>query len=180
MKRVIVVAVLIGCGGVPAGAAARPAITGPPRPVAAPSPTPSPSPAAATFSGTITSATGRYAGDHGHVVIKDGPMASHRGGRLLISAWACHGAPHCLALSGMPPGSLTLKGHPIPDTGFTYTVRAAGHVGPLGHVSISGLLQVPGFVACGHQTLTLTLAGAHGTVKVTAATPTRCVSGPPD
>ena len=178
MKRVIVIAVLLGCAGGPAGGAARPAIIGPPHPV--PAPAPSPSPAAATFAGTITSATGRYAGDHGHVVIEDGPVASHRSGRLLISGRACHGARHCLALSGMPPGSLTLKGHPIPDAGFTYTVRAAGRVGPLGHVSISGLLQVPGFVACGHQTMTLTLAAAHGTVRVTAATRTRCVGGPPD
>jgi hypothetical protein len=175
---VIVIAVLLGCGGLPAGGAARPAITGPPRPV--PAPAPSPSPAAGTFAGTITSATGRYAGDHGHVVIQDGPMASHRSGRLLISGRACHRARHCVALSGMPPGSLTLRGHTIPDAGFTYTVRAAGRVRPLGDVSISGLLQIPGFFACRHQTITLTLAAAHGTVTVAAATPTRCVGGPPD
>jgi stage II sporulation protein D len=46
------------------------------------------------------------------------------------------------------------------------------------HVSVSRLLQVPGFVACRHQPLTLTLSGAHGAVKVTAGTPTRCAGLP--
>jgi hypothetical protein len=161
MKRALVATIAVL---VPASAVA--AKTSPGLPV--------PRPAAGTFSGMITSATGRYAGDHGHVVINDGPMSGYRGGRLLISGRACHGAGHCLALSGTPSGAMTPKGHPLPDTGFTYTVRATGRVSPLGRVSVSGLLQVPGFVACPHQTLTLTLAGAHGTVRITAETPAHC------
>lgn len=164
-------------GAAPSAAGPHPAITGPPPPVTppAPIPVPSPSPAGATFSGTITSGTGRYAGDSGDVVIRDGSMTAGHGGRLLISGRACRGARWCLRLSGAPAGSLTLKGHPIPDAGFTYTVRGAGKVAPLGHVAVSGLLQVPGFVACGHQTMTLTLTAARGTVKITAAGPSRCV-----
>jgi hypothetical protein len=139
-----------------------------------------PSPAAATFSGAITSATGRYAGAHGHVAIRDAALVAQRSGPLSIIGRACHGARHCLALSGRPSGSLTLKGHPIPDAGYTFTVRGAGRVAPLGQVTISGLLQVPGFVACGRQTMTLTLTGPRGQVKITAETPVRCVGGPPD
>jgi hypothetical protein len=139
---------------------------------------PVPRPASATFSGTITSAAGRYAGDHGRVVIKDGPIASRGGGTLSISGRVCRGDRSCLTLSGTPTGSLAPKGHPIPDVGFTYTVRAGGRVTPLGRVSVSGLLQVPGFVACGHETMTLTLTGAHGTVKMVAATRTRCAGSP--
>jgi SpoIID/LytB domain protein len=42
------------------------------------------------------------------------------------------------------------------------------------HVSVSRLLEVPGFVACRHQPLTLTLSDRHGTVKIDPATPSRC------
>jgi hypothetical protein len=139
-----------------------------------------PRPAAGTFSGTITSATGRYAGAHGGVVIRDANLVSHASGALVVTGVACHHSRHCLTLSGKPVGSLTLKGHPIPDTGFTYTVSGSGRVGPLGHVTVSGQIQVPGFVACGHQTMTLTFTGSRGRVKVAAATPLRCAGGPPD
>jgi hypothetical protein len=154
-----------------AGAAA--AITGPPRR------TPVLAPAAGTFSGTITSGSGRYAGDGGRVVIEDGELTRHHSGRLIITGGACRGARHCLALSGTPAGSLIAHAHPIPDAGFTYSVRAAGRVRPLGRVSITGVLQVPGFVACGRQTMTLTLTGARGTVKLAAETRLRC-DGPED
>lgn len=139
-----------------------------------------PIPAAGTFSGAITSATGRYAGAHGHVTIRDADVVSHASGRLRIRGRPCRGARHCLALSGQPVSSLKVKGHPIPDAGSTFTVSGSGQVAPLGHVTLSGVLQVPGFVACGRQTMTLTLTGSRGQVKVTAQTPLRCVSGPPD
>lgn len=170
MTRAIV-AVVAGAAALLApmafGAGRSPAIAGP-------------RPAAGTFSGTITSGTGRYAGDQGHVVVRDGGLVSHASGQLIISGRACHGARYCLALSGSPAGSLKLRGHPIPDTGFTFTVRGTGRVAPLGQVTVSGLLQVPGFVACGRQTMNLTLSGTRGRVKVTVATPLRCAGGPPD
>jgi hypothetical protein len=139
-----------------------------------------PRPAVGTFSGTITSGSGRYADGVGHVVIRDADVVSHASGRLLISGRACHGARHCLSLSGQPRSSLKLKGHPIPDAGFTFTVSGAGQVTPLGAVTVRGVLQVPGFVACGRQTMTLTLTGRRGQVKVTAQTPLRCAGGPPN
>jgi hypothetical protein len=52
-----------------------------------------------------------------------------------------------------------------------------GLVTPRGRVTVSGLLQLPGFIACTQETVTL--SGAHGTVKIAASTPTRC-AGPPD
>lgn len=70
-------------------------------------------PAASVFSGAITSAGGRYAGDAGHVVVRDAALVSHASGRLLISGAACHGARRCLALTGRPVGSLKLTGHPM-------------------------------------------------------------------
>jgi hypothetical protein len=167
MQRIVVSA----CAAVAAlmawGAGAAPAIV-------------APIPAAGTFSGSITSASGRYAGAHGHVTIRDASLVSQGSSRLDITGRACHGARHCLAVNGQPSASLTLKGHPIPDAGYTFTIRGAGRVAPLGHVTVSGLLQVPGFVACGHQTMTFTLIGSRGRVKVTAETPPRCVGGPPD
>lgn len=133
-----------------------------------------PRPAPGTFSGAITSAAGRYGRDHGRVVITDADLASHASGRLVIRGRACHGAARCLVLSGRPVASLTLKGHPIPDAGYTFTVRGSGRVAPLGAVKVTGTLQVPGFVACGHQTLTLTLASRAGRVKLAATTSPRC------
>lgn len=139
-----------------------------------------PRPAAGTFTGSITSAGGRYAGDHGRVVIKDGDMASHASGQIVVSGQSCRGGRHCLKLDGKPVGSLTLKGHPIPDTGYTFTVSGSGRVAPLGVVKVSGLLQVPGFIACRRQSMTLTLTGARGRVKLSAETHLRCAGGPPD
>jgi len=139
-----------------------------------------PRPGADTFFGTITSTTGRYAGDHGRVVIKDAAVVSHASGQLVVSGASCRGAPHCLSLAGRPVGALKLKGHPIPDAGYTFTVSGSGRVAPLGVVKVSGLLQVPGFVACGHQSMTLTLTGRRGRVKISAETRTRCAGGPPD
>ena len=138
-----------------------------------------PRPAAGTFTGTITSAAGGYAGDHGRVVIRDADLVSRMSGRVVLSGLACRGARHCLDLDGKPVATLALKGHPIPDAGYTFTVRGSGRVAPLGAVKVSGLLQVPGFVACGRQSLTLTLASTRGRVKVTAQTRLRC-AGPPD
>ncbi|MGH2894926.1 MAG: hypothetical protein ACRDPM_16910, partial [Solirubrobacteraceae bacterium] len=118
MTRAVVAVVVAGA-----------ALLAPPAVGARPSPAiPGPRPAAGTFSGTITSATGRYAGDQGHLVVRDGDLVSHASGQLTVTGRACHGVRHCLSLSGRPVGSLTLKGHPIPDAGFTFTVRGAGRV----------------------------------------------------
>jgi hypothetical protein len=133
-------------------------------------------PSAATLSGTITSATGRYAGDHGRVVIRDGDIAGHRSGHLAISGSACGRVGHCLSLSGRPVGTMVLTGHPIPDTGQAFAVRAAGRVAPLGLVRVSGVLHMPGFIACGHETMTLTLRASEGTVTLSAQTRPRCAS----
>ena len=133
-------------------------------------------PGAGTFYGKITSATGRYADQRGGVVIRDADIAAHRTGQLAISSRACRSTAHCLSLRGRPSGSMTLIGHPIPDAGYTFTVHAAGRVTPLGRVRVSGVLQVPGFIACGHQTITLSLTGSHGTVRLTAQTRPRCAS----
>ena len=133
-------------------------------------------PNAATLSGMITSATGRYAGDHGRVVIRDGDMAGHRTGHLLLSGSACGGVSHCLSLSGRPLGTMVLTGHPIPDTGQAFAVHAAGHVAPLGLVRVTGVLHMPGFIACGHETMTLTLRAPEGTVTLSAQTRPRCAS----
>jgi hypothetical protein len=158
MRVIGVTAVLLAVSA--AGAAA----------ITAPMPTPG------TFSGVITSGGGRYAGDHGHVVVRDADLVSHASGRLVISGAPCRGARHCLALTGRPVGSLKLTGHPIPDAGYTFSVSGSGRVSPLGRVKVSGRLQVPGFVACGHETMTLTLSGRRGWVKVATATPLRCAA----
>jgi stage II sporulation protein D len=42
------------------------------------------------------------------------------------------------------------------------------------HVSVSRLLEMPGFVACRQQPLTLTFADGRGAVKIDPAKPTRC------
>jgi hypothetical protein len=139
-------------------------------------------PAAASVSnsypGSITSASGRYLGDHGQLKVDPSGLTALHAGRLVITSAGCHGKPHCLALSGRPTGTLTPAGRQNPDIGRHSTLHASGQVRPLGHVSITGTLQLPGFIICGRETLTMTLTASHGTVSATASTRLNCGQGP--
>jgi hypothetical protein len=53
-----------------------------------------------------------------------------------------------------------------------FTLTAAGTVSPLGRTSLTGTVHGTGFIARGHETMTVTLATARGSVTVTASSGT--------
>jgi hypothetical protein len=154
MKRVFVGIVVVGAALVGAGWSQRPR------------------PASEFYYGSIVGATGRYAQDHGNVSIGDAGTGLRD--RLIMSPRACHPSRRCLSLAGYATVTYTVQGHPIPDTGAIETIRGSGRVTPLGRVSVSGELHVPGNAACLRRSIAITLASAQGNVSLTARTQTGC------
>ena len=66
----------------------------------------------------------------------------------------------------------------IPDVGLTYDFTGAGDAGSLGHVTTTGSVHLPGFVASGRATGSLNLANAKGSVTLALTGPTEPGFGP--
>jgi hypothetical protein len=132
-------------------------------------------PAKDSFSGRIVTGTGIYSGDSGGVAIElsvppSGPK--QRPITVTLRGKSCGGAQHCLRLRGGTRGTLTLMRTRVPDVGSGFALKAAGSVTPLGHTSITGTVHGTGFIARGHDTMSVTLTNTRGSVTVTASSAT--------
>jgi hypothetical protein len=56
--------------------------------------------------------------------------------------------------------------HGNPDTGATYQITTSGRLSPLGQTAESARVQTTGFVLTGSATGTMTVTGAHGSLKL--------------
>jgi hypothetical protein len=72
---------------------------------------------------------------------------------------------HRITLSGEVDGTWSIQAGP-PDRGEAQTLTGSGTVQPLGSVGATGTLRLPGFIASGRATGTLTLANAQGSVTL--------------
>ncbi|MEA2370984.1 MAG: hypothetical protein QOH12_1378 [Solirubrobacteraceae bacterium] len=127
-------------------------------------------PAKDTFTGKITMATGRFASDHRPLKILLAPGAGQAVGHvgLTIRGTVCTRKGACVALVGKLNGTLTPGPMKVPDAGRSFTIAATGTIKPLGHVSATGTVHGTGFIANGHESLTLRLTGPGGTVTIAA------------
>ena len=83
----------------------------------------------------------------------------------LAGALLAPAVTHAATLNGTITGSFsTSPGHP--DMGLSYNLTGAGHLGNLGHFSMTGSLHGTGFLATGHATGTITLSNAHGSITL--------------
>jgi hypothetical protein len=126
------------------------------------------------FSGSISSATGRYRSDHGRVSIELSVSTSAKTTRhmtLIVRGASCGKTHHCLALSARLSGSVTRHAAAIPDVGASDTVRASGAVKPLGQTSVSGTIEGTGMIGRGHETMVLTLTTHSGKLTIGATSP---------
>ncbi len=129
-----------------------------------------PPPRGDAFHGTITSATGRLAGERGDVgVVLSHPPRS--GGNpstsltISILGGGCGAQHHCLHLSGRLSGRMAVQ-RSLPDVGHRFDISARGTVTPLGAVQASGTAAGTGFIRTGHTGINLTLRSASGTVTI--------------
>jgi hypothetical protein len=126
------------------------------------------------FSGSISSATGRYRSDHGRVSIELSVSTSAKTTRhmtLIVRGASCGKTHHCLALSARLSGSVTRHAAAIPDIGASDTLRASGAVKPLGQTSVSGTIEGTGMIGRGHETMVLTLTTHSGKLTIGATSP---------
>jgi hypothetical protein len=145
-----------------------------------------------TYSGDITSATGRYAKASGSMAITltltqtgTSPHPPHRLQPRYAVSVGLHGArckedqrlgaTHlCLALSGTIDGS-AIEEQPIPPIGDLPTkiriVTASGRISSLGAVVAKGEMIGVGFIRKGRRSLSMTLAARSGTVSVKGVGP---------
>ena len=128
-------------------------------------------PARDSFTGTILSGTGAYSHAHGRVTIHLHPRGSGTA-RLtrVVVIGQCGGgtSQHCTALDGAVSGRLTPAGPRLPDVGHGFKLSGAGRVTPLGHVTLRGAVSGTGFIAHGHERLTIMLSSSSGSVTVQA------------
>jgi len=130
-----------------------------------------PTPAKDSFTGRITAATGKFAGDTGNVriVLAPGPGQAIRHLGVTLQGTLCAAKTRCVILSGKLTGTLAPGPRRNPDVGRSFLIAATGGVvKPLGHVSATGTVQPTGFIANGHETLTLRLTAPGGTVTIAA------------
>jgi hypothetical protein len=123
------------------------------------------------FAGTITSGTGRFAGDHGAVLVQVVPGPVEGGVQpvtVAIVPSPCPSGGHCLVLQGRVTGRMRAAGEPIPDAGITLRLSASGRVSPAGRVSATGTIHGTGFIARGHESLRLSISGRGGSVLIDA------------
>jgi hypothetical protein len=128
-------------------------------------------PARDEFSGSITAASGRFAGDGGRLLIDLAPGPRHSSTRTMTATFRgrrCGTAKHCLRLTGDVKGTLTEDAGQIPDAGVSFAFRGQGSLKPLGHVSAAGQLHGTGFIYRGRETLHLVLTARGGRVTVDA------------
>jgi hypothetical protein len=73
--------------------------------------------------------------------------------------------PHHVSLNGEIGGKFSLAPG-IPDIGSSQTLTGSGTVSTLGHVTGSGILTTPGFIAWGRSTGMFKLSNANGSVTI--------------
>jgi hypothetical protein len=127
-----------------------------------------------SFTGRITSATGKFRGDRGHVTIllkTDDPGAhSPRAKRrltLVLEGRRCSGARRCIRVTGRLEGTL-IAHRSIPDVGVPFTIAAHGIIRALGHVSAAGSVRGTGFILSAHEPLRVALSAPGGRVLINA------------
>jgi hypothetical protein len=87
---------------------------------------------------------------------------------ITLAGVSCGGASHCLELSGTIRGTLSPSPVHTPDVGHGYLLAGAGSVHPIGRTTARGGVAGTGFIQRGHESLTLTLTGASGSVTLLA------------
>jgi hypothetical protein len=90
-------------------------------------------------------------------------------------------AVHPTSAAVHPHGSISgtySTSTPVADAGTTYNFTGSGVVKPLGTTTVSGNIALPGFVASGFATGTLTLTGPNGTVTLSLKGPRQKGFGP--
>jgi hypothetical protein len=126
-----------------------------------------------SFEGSIRSATGKYFGYNGrfHIYLRSKGSGSRRPVTIIIAGLPCAGASHCLELSGTLPGTLTPSPVHIADVGHRYLLAGSGSIHPIGQATARGEVAGTGFIRQGHETLTLALTGAFGSITLDALSP---------
>ena len=121
-----------------------------------------------SVSGTHTYATkGTYPV---HILVtKPGPQANPIG-TIVATIDSTAIVQQKISLAGTIKGTYTTP-LALPDVGKTYAFSGSGTAGALGAVSVSGKVKLPGFVASGHATGTLTLSNSQGSVTLALTGP---------
>lgn len=131
-------------------------------------------PAKDSFSGSISSGTGRYKDDRGtassYLVLSSSSNATRRL-TLEIRGRPCGRSKHCLKLSGNLKGTLTAIPPQVADVGQSFTVNVRGRLKPLGPVSVKGTVHGTGFLIQGEETLSLTITAPGGQINLSAISP---------
>jgi hypothetical protein len=139
-------------------------------------------PAKDSLTGTISAATGAYAGDSGRASITLAPSSSMKARRSLMVSLkgdSCAGRPSCLKLRGTLKGTITAEAGRVRDVGASFTLALKGSAAPLGSVRATGTVNGTGFIARGRETARITLKARHGNVTITAqSAPVRGFTSP--
>jgi hypothetical protein len=128
-------------------------------------------PARDAFSGRITARTGVLRGDRGHAtadLAASGSSAATRRLTITIHGRLCGKSKHCVRIAGQLKGTITAVANTIPDTGQSFTIRAAGIIRGFGHVRVRGRADGTGFIYRGHESLNLTATGHAGRLALYA------------
>jgi hypothetical protein len=128
-------------------------------------------PARDAFSGRITARTGSFRGDRGHATVDlavSGSRAATRRLTITIHGRLCDKSKHCVRIAGQLKGTITALADTIPDTGRSFTLRAAGIIRGFGHVRVGGRVDGTGFIYRGHESLHLTATGHGGRLALDA------------
>jgi hypothetical protein len=123
------------------------------------------------FTGTVAGGNGRYTRPNGRLEIALAPTgsAATRPLRITLTGTRCGARARCLRLTGTVHGTIARRLGGIPDVGQSFTIAASGTISPLGRVSISGTAHGTGNIMYGHESMTLKLSDAKGSVTVSAA-----------
>ena len=120
-------------------------------------------PARDAFSGRITARTGMFQGERGHAsadLAVAGSRTTTRRLTITVHGRLCDKSKHCVRIAGHLKGTITALADTVPDTGRSFTIRAAGIIRGFGHVRVRGKVDGTGFIYRGHESLRLT-ATAH-------------------
>jgi hypothetical protein len=124
------------------------------------------------FTGAIASTTGGFKDDHGRVRVYLHPAPSTSAVRAVtvrFTALPCRSRKRCIKLSGTLTGTLVLQPSSLPDVGSTFTLQAAGTLSRIGHGTVMGRVESPGFIARGRERLHMNLVAARGQLTVDAS-----------
>ncbi len=81
------------------------------------------------------------------------------------------GSTSTISLAGSTSGTYRVS-VPVPDAGTVYQFQGTGTVTPLGLMTISGHVTLPGLILQGHASGTLTLTNSNGSVTLALTGPT--------